>query len=74
MKKNNKLKLNKEVVSKLNDNEMSNLQGGALWTLFACPKSDKCPKSAECPSTENNPSTCDVNKDTCEFLDGCQKD
>lgn len=32
-----KLNLNKETVTKLNDNSMNAIRGGALWTLWHCP-------------------------------------
>ncbi|CAM3866628.1 MULTISPECIES: class I lanthipeptide [Flavobacterium] len=44
-----KLNLNKETVTKLNDAQMKNLNGGAWFTLYHCNKTRNC-ATATCPT------------------------
>lgn len=53
-----KLTLNKETIAKLNDNQMSKVNGGWLWTLINC-ASARCPNSlVTCPSAGVSCNTC----------------
>lgn len=58
-----KLSLNKETISKLNENQMNQIKGGWLWTLINC-------ASARCP---NSLQTCVTEGATCIVAD-CPKD
>lgn len=55
-----KLKLNKETIAKLNDEQMDSVKGGFL-SIFSCKNGgSRCCPEAPLPSTPLNPETCDV--------------
>lgn len=56
-----KLTLNKETIAKLNDNQMSKVNGGWTWTLINC-------KSAQCPTLL----TCSAPCITTNVTENCQ--
>lgn len=54
-----KLKLNKETIAKLNNEQMDNVKGGALTSIISCKNGgSRCCDPAPVPSTPQNPDTC----------------
>jgi natural product precursor len=60
-----KLSLNKETISKLNEDQLNNVKGGWAWSWFC--KTDNCPTKTEygCATWSHQDVTCDWSRCVC---------